>query len=117
VPRKPNIKNLTPFPKGTSGNPAGRPKGALNRSTLVEKWITATKSGKNPLTEQIEELQVQDLMTLSLIGRAMKGDVNAYKELMDSAYGKVTTDIDIKSGDEPIQPATVVFKKYNPDDE
>jgi len=101
----PNPENLEGkgWVKGQSGNPNGRPKGSLNRATLVEKWLTAKKSGKNPWTENIEEMDVQDFMTLALIGKAMKGDVAAFKELMDSAYGKVVNDIDITSKDEAIQ--------------
>jgi len=34
-------------------------------------------------------LSQEDIITLALIHKAKKGDVNAYKALMDSAYGKV----------------------------
>ena len=36
-------------------------------------------------------------MTLSLIKKARNGDVNAYKALMDSAYGTAKDTVDINS--------------------
>ncbi len=86
-----NFENIEKhkFKKGESGNPAGRPVGSRNRSTIVREWLEVKKQTRNPITEQDEELQVQDMMVLSMIGRALKGDVNAFKELMDSGYGKL----------------------------
>tara|TARA_B100000767_G_scaffold133167_2_gene126381 strand:+ start:19693 stop:19821 length:129 start_codon:yes stop_codon:yes gene_type:complete len=41
----------------------------------------------NPLTGIKELLSNEDMVTLALIHKAKLGDVNAYKALMDSAYG------------------------------
>ena len=49
------------------------------------------------MTGQVEELEQQDLITLALIKKAKKGDVQAYKELMDSAHGKIEQKTDITS--------------------
>jgi hypothetical protein len=88
--KKPNpIKNNKPFPKGVSGNPAGKPKGTRNRSTIIKQWLEVEERIKNPLTGIDERLQQQDLMTLAIIEKARNGDVNAYKELMDGCYGKI----------------------------
>jgi hypothetical protein len=38
-------------------------------------------------------------MTLSLIKKARNGDVNAYKALMDSAYGTAKDTVDINSNE------------------
>lgn len=81
-----NIKKHE-FKKGQSGNPKGRPKGALNRSTIAKKWLEATRKGKNPITGQDETLSQEDVITLALMRKAMDGDVSAYKALMDSGYG------------------------------
>ena len=85
------------FKKGESGNPNGRPTGTKNRSTLVREWLEATESIINPISGEKEILSQQDIMTLALIKRARKGDVSAYKELMDSAHGKITEHTDITS--------------------
>ena len=81
--------------KGESGNPKGRPKGSLNRSTIARKWLEVNQSLKNPLTGENETMSQEDLMTLALIKKAREGDVNAYKALMDSGYGAPETHSDI----------------------
>ena len=80
-------KNLKHWQKGESGNPAGRPKGAKNRSTIARQWLEVNQSLKNPLTGEQETMSQEDLMTLALIKKAREGDVAAYKALMDSGYG------------------------------
>jgi len=94
-----NEQNLKPFKKGQSGNPNGRPKGSLNRSTIARKWLDTNKNQVNPITNVEEQLTQEDLMTLALIKKANKGDVQAYKQLMDSAYGKATSSVDINSSE------------------
>ena len=42
------LDNLKPFKKGESGNPNGRPKGSLNRSTVAKKWLSTNQEYKNP---------------------------------------------------------------------
>jgi hypothetical protein len=90
----PNEENLIPFKPGQSGNPKGRPKGAKSRSTVIKRWLEAMDKGKNPMTGEVEEMSVEDKMTLALIGKALKGDTQAYKALMDSAYGQPKQEIE-----------------------
>jgi hypothetical protein len=92
-------KDIEPhkFEKGQSGNPNGRPKGSRNRSTIVKEWLDVLEKVKNPITGQTEELQQQDIITLALIKKARGGDVNAFKELMDSAYGRQKQEFEIKN--------------------
>ena len=42
------------------------------------------------------------MIALALIHKAKKGDVNAYKALMDSAYGGVKQNVEITEGETPI---------------
>jgi len=85
-----NGGTLHPPKKGDpSPNPNGRPKGTRNRSTIVREWLEATESMKNPITGQSEKLTQYDIITLALIQKARKGDVQAFKELMDSSFGKI----------------------------
>ena len=67
-------EDLTPFPKGTSGNPNGRPKGARNRSTIL----------KELLDQNDNELKMHQAQINKAIDN---GDTNAYKAVLDSAYG------------------------------
>ena len=100
---KPNpVPNNKPFPKGVSGNPLGRPKGLRNRSTIVREWLETTYKKVNPITGQNETLQIQDHLVISLIGKALKGDVQAFRELFDSGHGKVSELLDVTSKGESI---------------
>ena len=81
--------------KGETANPNGRPKGVRNRATIVREWLEASEKYKNPLTGQVEQLSQADIITLALINKARKGDVAAFKELMDSCFGKIANQIDV----------------------
>lgn len=110
-----NEKNIEKhkFKKGESGNPSGRPAGSRNRSTIVKHWLEVKKLAKNPILNKEEELEVQDMMVLALINKALKGDVNAFKELMDSGYGKLLNSNDITSKGESIN---IPISKWATDD-
>ena len=56
----------------------------------------------NPLTGVKKLLGDEDLITLALIHKAKKGDVNAYKALMDSAYGVVKQSLEVTEAETPI---------------
>lgn len=104
-----SLDNLKPFKKGESGNPSGRPKGSRNRSSIVKAWIETTEFIINPLTGEKENLEQVDIMTISLIKKAINdGDVQAYKELMDSAYGKSSQPVELTGKDGA--PLTVKFE-------
>jgi hypothetical protein len=85
----PNKENLIPAKKGEVRNPTGKPKGTRNRSTIVREWMEAIERAKNPITGETEELSQADIATLAVLKKARSGDVYAYRELMDSAFGKV----------------------------
>jgi hypothetical protein len=107
MPNPENIEQYK-FQPGESGNPSGRPKGSRNRSTLVREWLEVKQKERNPLTGKTEELEQQDLMTLALIKKAREGDVQAYRELMDSAHGKIEQKTDITSKGQKIFEVKIV---------
>jgi len=84
------------FKKGESGNPNGRPKGSLNRSTIAKKWLEVL-SQEEVQDGVVKWLSNEEAITLALIQKARKGDVNAYKALMDSAYGTAKDTLDLNS--------------------
>lgn len=77
-----NLQGKTFADRPEDRNLAGRPKGSRNRSTIVREAIEAIMDGDNQ--------QIVDKMTAAIIKKAMDGDVQAYKELLDSGYGKNT---------------------------
>jgi hypothetical protein len=93
----PNPENIIPPQKGEVRNPNGKPKGTKNRSTIARKWLEVMQDAKNPITGELEKLTQEDLITLAMIHKARKGDVNAYKQLMDSGFGMPTQQIDVNT--------------------
>ena len=111
--KKNRLDNLKPQKVGEPGhNPNGRPKGSRNRSTIVRKWLEANYKKINPITGQTETLQIQDHLVISLIGKALKGDVPAFKELMDSGHGKIIDGLDVTSKGESI----TIGEKLSPEE-
>ncbi len=96
----PNPENLKPFPKGVSGNPAGKPKGTQHSKTRLLRLLDLVQKKKNPITGEEEDFTVLELMDMQMIAKALKGDQRAYEAVVDRLEGKPkqTTDItaDIK---------------------
>jgi len=91
----PNPQNIIPPKKGEpSRNPKGRGKGVPNRSTILKKWLSVNIDVTRPDSGKKENMQLSDAITLSIIQKALKGDVAAYKEIMDSVFGKTIEKIE-----------------------
>lgn len=90
-----SLKNLKSGEHGQ--NRTGRPKGSLNRKTLFDKWSEVKSKTKNPLTQKVEGLTQDDLVVLSLLDKAKKGDIVAIREWLDSRFGKVKDIVEIES--------------------
>lgn len=84
----------TQFKKGEGG----RPKGARNRSTIYRELMDgmALKTTNPRLDAAIQGCFVQppktiaDQVAVAMVLTALQGDVAAAREVMDSAYGKLT---------------------------
>jgi hypothetical protein len=85
-----NLQNLTPFKKGEVANPTGRPKGKRNRSTILKELLDM-----NDQELRMHQAQIEKAIELK--------DTNAYKAVLDSAYGapvqQIDNDITIKEFD------------------
>ena len=95
--------NLKKFSSEYQPKNNGRPKGSKNRSTIARKWLEVVSKVKNPISGEHEDLSQEDIITLSQIAKARKGDTQAYKELLNSGYGLPTQQTDITSGGEQIK--------------
>lgn len=86
------------FPKGVSGNPAGKPKGTESFATKFYKVIDKLAKQNNLTPDEIEE-------QLILVGykKAKDGDYNFYRDLHDRVHGKapqtINLDADIHTDD------------------
>ena len=80
-----DARGLTPemvankWKPGKSGNPAGRPIGLRNRSTIMREWLDMVVDGEPNLHRIMR----------ALVNKASEGDVAAIKEALDSGFGKV----------------------------
>jgi hypothetical protein len=83
-------EDLIPFKPGQSGNPNGRPKGKRNRSTILKELLDM-----NDQELKMHQAQIEKAIELK--------DTNAYKAVLDSAYGapvqQIDNDITIKEFD------------------
>ena len=95
-----NEQNLKPFPKGVSGNPAGKPKGVQNSKTRLLRLLELVQKKRNPITGEEEEFTVLEMMDMQMIAKALKGDQRAYQEIMDRLEGKPkqSTELEVSGG-------------------
>ncbi len=81
------LENLKPFPKGVSGNPAGRPK-SITLSEALRIQLCATMPGDDERTYAEEIARV-------LCTEAINGNVLAAREIADRAEGKPKQSVDL----------------------
>jgi hypothetical protein len=64
-------------------------------------------------------MEVEKAMDLAIIGKALKGDVNAYKEIKDTVYGKIANVNELTGKDGgmiEINQTTVIKPKIDDDE-
>ena len=72
---------MAKFQPGQSGNPGGRPKGALSGPAIIRRWhepIPDDPNGRTYFEAAVDALRL----------KAVDGDAAAFRELHDRAYGK-----------------------------
>lgn len=84
------------YKKGQSGNPNGRPVGALGSKTILQKYLNIVTKAENPITNQIEKLTVAEQIHLKQVAKAIDGDLYSYKEIIDRLEGKTINVQEIK---------------------
>jgi hypothetical protein len=86
---KPNLNNLTPFKKG---NRASVGKGRPPKLPHLDKLLDEV------LGEEKNNMTAMKAVVLSLLNKAVKGDVRAAEILLERAYGKAKQAMDITTG-------------------
>jgi hypothetical protein len=86
------------FAPGESGNPAGYPTGVPNRATVLKRLLELEYEIDNPIKEgERIKVTVEEAAAWGLVQKAASGDVQAYKEVMDSVYGKQTDKVQVET--------------------
>lgn len=105
-----NPDSLIPFKQGDDDRrQIGRPVGAKNRSTIARKILEMKALIASERLDKLQEMYpdmtnevtVEDVATIMIAGAAMSGDVNAYKAIMDSAYGAPKQEIEMEDRTTP----------------
>ena len=89
------IENLKPIKPGEVRNPKGYPKGMEHSSTRLKRLLKLTQNLENPITGEQEGFSVLEQLDMQQILKAQKGDLPAYKEVMDRLEGKSKESIDL----------------------
>lgn len=85
IKERPQSKHLKPFPKGVSGNPAGKPVGTRSYMTIYRAALENLAKKKEITSDQLEELMLQ-----VGVSKAMGGDYRFYQDILDRKDGKPT---------------------------
>ena len=95
-----NEQNLKPYPKGVSGNPAGKPKGVQNSKTRLLRLLELVTKVRNPVTGEEEEFSIAEQLDMQIIATARKGDLKAYEIILDRLEGKPkqSTELEVSGG-------------------
>ena len=79
-----------PFKPGQSGNPAGRPQGALNFATKWRLFMEKAAVENETTADDIE----RQLLKVAL-ERAREGDIRFWDSIFDRVYGRATQPVEV----------------------
>ena len=97
-----------PFQPGQSGNPNGRPEGAVSIKTELRRLLEITlKNEHNFLSDECENMPASRKVALNLLSKAIvDGDLKAIQMALEHIDGKPNQDL--TSGGKAIQGTTIV---------
>lgn len=103
------------FQKGVSGNPHGRPKGALSKKTIVKEILVSKVTLPEEISEKMQEIfpdfnsknaSIGETMVFMQVAKAITAkDSQAFKMLFDIAYPD--DEIETESENEPTREEVV----------
>lgn len=93
------------FKKGNQyGKLGGRPKGTVNVTDALRRVIERDFESVDPFSKEKAVAPVRDWVAISLLGKALKGDVAAIREVMDRLDGKALSKVEVTGkGGAPLQ--------------
>lgn len=77
---------LYPYPKGVSGNPAGKPKGTKSRKTIIKEYLELIVRAKD-VTGTMTTMSMKEKLILRKIKLANSGNNTAINDLLEMAEG------------------------------
>lgn len=93
--RDKRLLNLTAnmFKPGESGNPAGRPRGAVNLSTRIKNLLEGHTALPKNIADTIknavgEDKKALDALLIVALLQGLQGEVRSTELLLDRGYGK-----------------------------
>ena len=90
-----NTKGLIPFKPGPDErrNSTGKNKGMEHSKTRLKRLLGVIVKGQLPGSDEEQDFTVLEKMDAALIVKALKGDIFAYKEIMDRFEGKAREEV------------------------
>lgn len=117
TPEQRRLANLIPWKAGQSGNPNGKPKGAVSVKAELRKLMDIILKGEvNPLTDLPEDMPTGRKIALNLAMKAVAdGDLGAIKTIIEHLDGKAGESLAISGPDggpvETVSTITLNFVK------
>lgn len=103
----------TQFQPGESGNPAGRPKGSRNLSTILREMLS--EEVEIEIEGKKEKCEFQEAIVKQLLRKANKGNLRAIQEIFDRVDGKAKQQVDVTTKGEQITGVTYTVVKPEDD--
>ena len=89
MPNPENLRPKAPWKPGQSGNPAGKPRGTKNLSTILRELLERKLDGPvTPFTPKGGKVSVNTMVAIKLIQKALKGDNRSISEVFDRTEGR-----------------------------
>lgn len=101
---------------GQSGNPAGRPKGIPNAKTRYKRLLELVEKTRNPVTGEMEDFTVAEILDMVQIKNARNGKLDSYKEIMNRLEGLPAQSLDVTSGGDKLEPIVIYRPEKLKDD-
>jgi hypothetical protein len=85
----PNPQNLIPFTGADDPRRGKKPKGVPNSKTRYQKLLFLIQKAKDLETGELKDFTVMEIIDMKVMEKAIEGDLNAYKEILDRLEGRV----------------------------